>query len=162
MNEITGATMVVNTLPPPFFWNHTKIATRNDGLQHQQQPRAQHGKQRVDAEPGLTRRIVEAVAETVEQDPHGRQHRLHGRSLVRALVVIVRLGDHFRQDAFASQRVHVAGRRVVEGHAAGKRAGEDQEEHQFIGPAPTKLWMGVKKKFTPSENALATMSASVG
>ena len=94
---------VVSTLPPPFLRNQFQMASDTMACSTKQQAGAKHGKQRVDAELSLGSRIVETMNTAKQNDPDRSQDRLHERSLVRALVVVMRFSNSLRQHTFTRQ-----------------------------------------------------------
>ena len=90
------------------------------------------------------------------------RHGLRDRGDVRAPVGRVRLAERARQHTFAPERIDVTRCGVVERHAAGERAGQDEKAHQLRGPRPTNCSIGARNKLPEFVVALASMSPSVG
>ena len=68
-----------------------------------------------------------------------RDHRLRQRRQVRALPAVVRPAEVPRQHPLAAERVEVARGRVVEGHSARERAGDDQVAHHVADTAADEV-----------------------
>ena len=112
---------------------------RDERLGRQDDDHAHDREQAVDAEIGLAVRVVPALLQRIDHDDERRDRALGERGHMRRPVHRMGLAERSGKQAFAAERIEVAGRGVVEGHAAGERAGQDQDAHQHGDPAADEL-----------------------
>ena len=111
-------------------------AERDHRLHRQDDDHAHHRHQAVELDIGLGVGVVAAGEDGEQPDDDGSHDRLGDRRDVRALPPGVGPAERPRRQALAADGVQVARGGVVEGHAAGERAGDDQVAHHRCHPVP--------------------------